>query len=89
MATIKQTTEKVKQQPAQPLFSKDNYKWMIIGWVVLAVGFVLMAGGASNDPKVFDKDEVYSFRRITLAPIVIIVGLIIEIFAIMKKPKEA
>lgn len=69
------------------LFGKENYRWMIIGLVVLAVGFFLMAGGKSSDPKVFDPKEVYSSTRITVAPILIIAGFIIEIIAIMKKPK--
>jgi hypothetical protein len=60
---------------------------VLIGLIVLALGFILMAGGKSPDPKVFNDNEVYSFRRITLAPILIVGGLIIEIFAIMKKPK--
>ena len=67
------------------LFTKDNYKWMLIGLVVLAIGFFLMAGGKSPDPNVFNDNEIYSFRRITLAPIIIIAGFIVEIYAIMKK----
>ena len=59
-----------------------------IGLIVLAIGFFLMAGGKSPDPKVFDTKEVYSFTRITVAPILIIAGFIIEIFAIMKKSKS-
>ena len=70
-----------------PLFGKENYKWMIIGVVILAIGFFLMAGGKSSDPNVFNDKDVYSTTRITIAPILIIAGLIIEIFAIMKKPK--
>jgi len=70
-----------------PLFGKDNYMWMLIGLAVLALGFFLMAGGKSSDPKVFNADEVYSPIRITVAPILIIAGFIIEIFAIMKKTK--
>lgn len=69
------------------LFTKDNYMWMVIGIVVMAIGFFLMSGGKSADPKVFNKDEVYSTTRITIAPLLIIAGLVIEIFAIMKKPK--
>lgn len=61
---------------------------MLIGGLVMLAGFLLMIGGKSADPNVFNKDEVYSFRRITLAPLLIIGGLIIEIYAIMKKPKE-
>jgi hypothetical protein len=77
-----------KEKSSSHLFGKENYKWMIIGLVVLAIGFILMVGGKSPDPKVFNDNEVYSFRRITLAPILILAGLIIEIFAIMKKPNN-
>ena len=69
------------------LFTKENYKWMLIGGVVMAIGFFLMAGGKSADPNVFNDNEIYSFRRITLAPILIVAGLVIEIFAIIKKQK--
>ena len=69
------------------LFTKENYKWMIIGLVVVTLGYFLMAGGKSSDPNVFNDNQIYSFRRITLAPILIVGGLIIEIFAIIKKPK--
>ena len=69
------------------LFGKENYIWMLAGLVVLALGFFLMSGGKSTDPKVFDTNEVYSTTRITIAPILIIAGFIIEIVAIMKKPK--
>lgn len=62
---------------------------MLIGVVVMAVGFILMAGGKSINPDVFDKDQVYSARRITIAPIIILAGLVIEIFAIFHKPKNA
>ena len=70
------------------LFDKGNYRWMLIGAGVLALGFFLMAGGKSSDPKVFNADEVYSTTRITIAPMLIIAGFIIEIFAIMKKSKS-
>jgi len=60
---------------------------MLIGLAVLALGFFLMAGGKSTDPKVFNDDDVYSTTRITIAPMLIIAGFIIEIFAIMKKSK--
>jgi hypothetical protein len=70
-----------------PLFGKDNLRWMLIGIAVIVVGAFLMIGGKSTDPTVFNEAEVYSFRRITLAPILIVVGLLIEVFAIMKKSK--
>jgi len=69
------------------LFSKENYKWMLIGLIVMAIGFFLMAGGKSADPNVFNDNEIYSFRRITLAPFLIVGGLVIEIVAIIKNPK--
>lgn len=69
------------------LFGKGNYKWMLIGAAILALGFFLMAGGKSSDPNVFNDKDIYSPIRITMAPILIVGGLIVEIFAIMKKPK--
>ena len=83
----KTTTTTTKETATNTLFSKDNYKWMVIGLVVMAIGFFLMAGGKSSDPNAFNDKDVYSSTRITIAPILIIAGLIIEIFAIMKKPK--
>lgn len=79
---------KVSHDPGENiLFTKENFKWMVIGLIVMAIGFFLMAGGKSSDPNVFNDNEIYSFRRITLAPILIVAGLIIEIFAILKKHK--
>lgn len=90
MATIKKQSETAVNTSANnSLFSKDNYIWMLIGIAVMALGFILMAGGKSSDLKVFDDKEVYSTTRITIAPLLIIAGLVIEIFAIMKKPKES
>ncbi|HEY6902275.1 MAG TPA: DUF3098 domain-containing protein [Puia sp.] len=71
-----------------PLFGKENYKWMLIGIVLIALGLFLMGGGKSKDPNVFNPKEVYSFTRITLAPILILGGFVIEIFAIFRKDKE-
>lgn len=70
------------------LFDKSNYLYMLIGLAVLVLGFILMSGGKSPDPNVFNYDEIYSFRRITLAPIVVVLGFVIEIYAIMKKPSN-
>nr|WP_321354480.1 DUF3098 domain-containing protein [uncultured Draconibacterium sp.] len=66
---------------------KENYKLIAIGFAVIVVGFILMAGGGSDDPNVFSED-IFSFRRITLAPILLLLGFGFEIYAIMKKPKE-
>lgn len=76
-----------KKTASGNLFSKENYKWMIIGAVVIALGFILMAGGKSNDVNVFNKEEVYSTTRITVAPILLLLGLVIEVVAIFRKPK--
>lgn len=67
--------------------SKENYKLLIIGFVIIIAGFLLMMGGGSKDPNVFD-ESIFSFRRITLAPMVVLFGFAFEIYAIMKKPKK-
>ncbi|MDE1191649.1 MAG: DUF3098 domain-containing protein [Arachidicoccus sp.] len=69
-------------------FSKENYKWMIIGAAVIIIGMILLSGGENKDPNVFDQNLVYSARRITVAPILILLGFAIEIFAILKKPAD-
>ena len=79
--------EKKEAAVKNNLFGKENYTWMLVGLAVLALGFFLMAGGKSADPNVFDPKEVYSTTRITIAPILIIAGFVIEIIAIMKKSK--
>ena len=70
------------------LFDKENYTWMIGGVLLILIGFFLMAGGKSANPHEFNYSEIYSFRRITLAPIVVLLGFAVEVYAIMKKPKE-
>jgi hypothetical protein len=76
-----------KTTPSSSMFTKENYTWMGIGAAVIALGMILMAGGKSDDPNVFNAAEVYSTRRITIAPILILLGLGIEVYAIFKKPK--
>jgi len=66
------------------LFDRSKYTLMIAGLGLIALGFVLMIGGGSQDPNVFS-DEIFSFRRITLAPIVVLAGFGLQIYAIMKK----
>jgi len=66
---------------------KENYKLMAIGFAFIVVGFILMAGGGSDDPNVFNPD-IFSFRRLTIAPILLLFGFLFEIYAIMKKPKS-
>ena len=74
-----------KDKKSLQFFGKSNYAWMFIGAACIVIGMLLMSGGKSPNPDVFDANEVYSFRRITLAPIVIIIGFVIEIYAIFKK----
>ncbi|SFU28476.1 Protein of unknown function [Pustulibacterium marinum] len=69
------------------VFQKKNYQFMLIGLAVIALGFILMSGGASDDPNVFNED-VFSFRRIRLAPTLILIGFGIEVFAILYNPDK-
>jgi hypothetical protein len=85
---ITETTVSKNNTTNQSLFGKENYMLMLAGLLILGLGFFLMAGGKSSDPKVFDPKEVYSTTRITVAPILIVLGFIIEVIAIMKKPKS-
>lgn len=82
-------TQKQVEKEVQDLFplGRENYRLMIIGLLIIVLGFVLMIGGGSDDPNVFN-EEIFSFRRITLAPLVVLFGFVFQIYAIMKKPKE-
>ncbi len=71
----------------QFLFEKVNYKFLFIGIAVIAIGFILMSGGGSDDPKVFN-EAIFSFRRIRLAPTVVLIGFGITIYSIFKKEKK-
>ena len=84
MKSTKTTTEKDTNR----LFDKTNYIWMLGGAAIMILGFLLMAGGRSEDPNKFNPDEVYGTVRITIAPILILAGLVIEIFAIFRNPKN-
>jgi len=79
----KPTEAKEKEMP----FGKLNYILVLVGIAFIALGFILMTGGGSDDPDVFN-EEMFNFRRITLAPILCLVGFVIEIVAIMKRPKK-
>ena len=68
-------------------FGKRNYQLMILGVIIIALGYLLMTGGKSEDPEVFS-EAIFSFRRLTVAPVLILLGLFIEIFAILHKPKD-
>ena len=76
-----------ENQKPEFLFTKRNYIIMLIGAAFIALGFILMAGGGSDDPNVFNP-EIYNWRRIRLAPTLVIIRLGIEIYAILAKPKK-
>jgi len=82
----KKKTEK-KSNQGEFLFEKKNYLIMLVGIVVILIGFGLMAGGGSDDPAVFN-EAIYNFRRIRLAPTLVLIGLAIEVYAIMANPKK-
>lgn len=69
------------------LFGKKNYKIMLVGLAVIGLGFILMAGGGSDDPNVFN-EEIYNFQRIRLAPTLILIGFAIEVYAILAKSEK-
>ena len=69
------------------LFEKKNYLIMVVGLAFIALGFILMSGGGSENPNVFN-EEIYNFRRIRLAPTLVLIGFAIEIYAILAKPKK-
>jgi len=89
-AVVQPKTASVQKQATTIpfIFDSTNYAIMVAGVVIILVGFMLMSGGATSDLKVFPKEELYSFRRITLAPIVIMIGFAVEIVAILKRPKS-
>ncbi len=84
---IKKATEGDDNQNVMP-FGRQNYILVLIGIAVIALGFILMIGGGSSDPDVFN-EKMFDFQHITLAPILVLLGFVIEIIAIMRrKPKN-
>lgn len=69
------------------IFEKKNYQFMFIGLAVITLGFILMAGGGSDDPNTFNPD-IYNFQRIRLAPSLVLLGFAIEVYAILLNPKK-
>jgi len=70
------------------IFGKKNYKWMFIGLACIVIGFILMSGGGSDDPNVFNPD-IFSFRRIRLAPTLVLIGFGIQVYAILLNPNKS
>ncbi|KQC30950.1 DUF3098 domain-containing protein [Flagellimonas eckloniae] len=76
------------QKPSKEfIFQKRNYMFLFIGLAFIALGFILMSGGGSDDPNVFNPD-IYNFRRIRLAPTLILIGLGIQVYAILLNPNK-
>lgn len=89
MSKNKSTTAPAQKQTTQSqdfLFDKSNYIWMLAGVILVVIGFMLMSGGKNEDPTKFNYDEIYSTARVTIAPLMILIGFAVEIYAIMKKP---
>ena len=79
--------KKEKKEEMNFALGRENYRLMAIGFAIIVLGFILMLGGKSDSPDVFN-EGVFSFRRVTLAPMVVLAGFVFEIYAIMKRPKE-
>ncbi|RNC87802.1 MAG: DUF3098 domain-containing protein [Winogradskyella sp.] len=69
------------------IFGKRNYKWLFIGLAFIAIGFIMMAGGGSDDPNVFD-ESIFNWRRIRLAPTLVLIGFGIQVYAILLNPDK-
>lgn len=82
----KENTNQVEEQKDVFVFGKENYKFLFIGLGLIVLGFILMIGGGSESPDVFN-EGIFNFQRLTLAPILILAGFGIEIYAIMKRNK--
>ncbi|MDR1593255.1 MAG: DUF3098 domain-containing protein [Prevotellaceae bacterium] len=91
MANKKKTIKSNKDETSQKegfAIPRENYKLILIGLGIIILGFLLMVGGGSDDPNVFNEAELFSFRRISLSSIIVIFGFVFEVYAIMKKPKS-
>lgn len=76
-----------EQSKSEFIFGKKNYKFMFIGLAFIAIGFILMSGGGSDDPNIFN-DAIFSWKRIRLAPTLVLIGFGIQIYAILLNPNK-
>lgn len=88
MAKNTKKPEEIANSNAGFAIPKENYKFLLIGLVIIIIGFILMTGGGSDDPNVFHEDKLFSFRRISLSTILVIFGFAFEVYAILKRPKS-
>ncbi|MBZ4675513.1 MAG: hypothetical protein JG782_132 [Anaerophaga sp.] len=79
--------KKMTEKKSEMALEKQNYRLLAIAFIIVVIGFVLMTGSSNEDPQIFNED-IYSFRRITLAPLVVLFGFLFGIYAIMKKPAD-
>lgn len=93
MEKIEKTKESLKELPTaenpQFGFKASNYKFLLVGLIINVIGFLVMIGGGSTDPNKFDANELFSFQRITLAPMLIVAGYVLILFSIMRRPKNS
>ena len=82
-----QKRKEIKKSENLFIFRRKNYQFMVVGIIFIALGFILMAGGGSDDPTIFNP-EIYSWRRIRLAPTLILIGFAIEMYAILLNPNK-
>ncbi len=80
--------KEINQTNSNFALEKENFQLIILGCLIVLLGFILMSGGKTTDPNVFNENEIFSFRRVTLAPIVVLSGYLFIIYAIMKKPRN-
>jgi len=79
--------KEIEKDKGRFALTPENYKFIAIGFIIIVIGFILMLGGKSESPDKFS-EKIFSFRRITLAPIIVVAGFVFEIWAIMRKPRE-
>ena len=79
--------KQVQKPTSEFVFQRKNYIFLFIGLAFIALGFILMSGGGSDDPNVFNPD-IYNFRRIRLAPTLVLIGLGIQVYAILLNPNK-
>ena len=84
----KNLPENTNHKPKMTL-GKENYKFIILGCIIVILGFILMSGGGTDNPNEFNEQELFSFRRITLAPFFVILGYIVVLYGVMKRPKDS
>ena len=79
--------KKIKSTKKELLFRKRNYQFLLLSIIIIGIGFVLMVGGGSSDPNIFNQ-EIFNFRRIRLAPTLVLIGFGVAVYSILTSPKK-